>query len=79
MTVADPVVRACRRRHRKDTSVAHCSDCGICEGCDATLGVQPDPDNDRCETCANAADKRRLENLQAYPYRLLPKQRRSAS
>jgi hypothetical protein len=63
----DPEVTACLAVHAT-APVAHCAGCGICEDCDATLGVQPDPDNDRCEACALAADEQRGLVLAATAY-----------
>lgn len=63
----DPEVSACLAVHT-DALVAHCAGCGICEDCDATLGVQETPDHDLCEVCALAADEQRLERLRATAY-----------
>lgn len=60
MTSTDPEVAACTVRH-STAPVDHCVDCGICQDCDVTLGVQETPDQDRCELCATAADDRRGE------------------
>lgn len=63
----DPEVAACLARHTT-APVDHCADCGICQDCDVTLGAQETPDQDRCESCATAADDRRGEQNQLWPY-----------
>lgn len=65
MTVVDPEVAACRRRHRRHrrVQVERCAGCGICAYCDVTLGQQETPDEDLCENCAVKADAERLERL----------------
>ena len=56
MSAPDPEVVACLAVHAT-APVMHCACCGICEDCDATLGVQETPD--LCETCALAAEEDR--------------------
>lgn len=60
MPTPDLAIAACTAVHSA-AQVDHCVDCGICQDCDVTLGVQETPDQDRCEPCANAADDRRGE------------------
>lgn len=62
----DPVA-ACLAVHAA-AQVAHCAGCGICEDCDATLGVQETPDHELCETCANTAEQQRGRQLLATAY-----------
>lgn len=66
-TTVDPEVTACLAVHAT-RPVAHCADCGVCEDCDATLGVQESPNHELCETCAPAANEERRLQLLATAY-----------
>jgi hypothetical protein len=62
----DPEVAACTARHAT-APVAKCADCRICDECDVTLD-QTEDGRLLCEVCRNAAEDRREEQAQLWPY-----------